>query len=59
MISPIMHQLFDGVSASDLASWIAAERTDHFGLGPGPDGDAELAARLTQWWVERIADDSR
>jgi hypothetical protein len=55
MISPLMHQLFAGAAAGDLASWIATERTEHFGLGPDPGRDAELAGRLMTWWSGRIS----
>jgi hypothetical protein len=55
MISPVMHKLCDGVTPDDLARWISKERTEHFGLGPDPSGDKELAAKLTSWWTERTA----
>jgi hypothetical protein len=58
MISPIMHQLFEGAPDSVLASWIAAERTQHFGLSPDLERDAELARRLTSWWSGRTANHS-
>jgi len=55
MISPLMHQLYDGATTDALCSWIGAERTGHFGLGPDDDSDSALAERLTQWWVRRIS----
>lgn len=53
MISPLMHQLFEGASTTALSSWIAAERTDHFDAGEDPERDAELAQQLVNWWAKR------
>ena len=55
MISPLMHRLFDGASVADLAAWIAAERVEHFGLGPNSESDAHLAGQFVDWWTERTA----
>jgi hypothetical protein len=50
MISPLLHQLYEGADTRSLADWISRERSDHFGLGPDSTGDRRLAERLTAWW---------
>lgn len=51
MISPLLHQLHDGRSASEIAVWVNAELRDHFGMSTEPPERAEaLAAQLTTWW---------
>lgn len=56
MISPLLHQLYEGATADVLRSWIGTERTDHFGLGADYDSDSVLADRLAQWWASRISE---
>ena len=55
MISPLLHQLFEGSSIRSLAAWIETERTEHFGLSPDPKSDLALATRLTQWWTRKTS----
>jgi hypothetical protein len=57
MISPLLHQLFEGSSERSLAKWIDRERTSHFGLGRDLESDRALAAQLARWWAERTAAD--
>ena len=53
MISPLMHRLYEGASTSTLATWIAIERTEHFGLQSNSTADHALADELVEWWSAR------
>jgi hypothetical protein len=55
LLSPVMHLLHDGASATDLASWLVGELDGHFGLTPRPDREREFAAELVGWWRSRTA----
>jgi hypothetical protein len=55
MIGPLMHQLHDGKSAGDIATWLTTELTDHFGLEPSTDGEGDVAVSLVAWWNNSAA----
>ena len=50
MLSPLMHQLHDGVDEEQLCRWLKHEVEDHFGVASDVDREGALAAWLVVWW---------
>ena len=50
MLSPLIHRLHDGATASEVRDWLVQEMEDHFGMTPVPTREAALASQLTTWW---------
>ena len=53
MISPLMHQLYEGTDETRIQNWIAGEVEDHFGMHSEPGREARLAKSLIDWWAGR------
>jgi hypothetical protein len=53
MISPLMHQLYEGTDETRIQSWIAGEVEDHFGMHSEPEREARRAKSLIDWWAGR------
>jgi hypothetical protein len=52
LISPLMHRLSDGESATAIGDWLIEELRDHFGMSADATRERSLAAELKQWWNE-------
>lgn len=50
LVAPIVGKLSDGATVQQLATWLGAQRSEHFGLQPSPAQDRQLATQLTHWW---------
>jgi hypothetical protein len=53
MISPLMHQLHDGIKERVIRRWIVSEVENHFGMRSDSRREAQLAAAVVKWWAVR------
>lgn len=50
LISPLMRQLYDGVSERAIGEWLIAELKGHFGMAANRKREMKLAHDLVAWW---------
>jgi hypothetical protein len=55
MVGPVMRLLENGASDGDIAAYLRAEVTDHFGLSPEHYDFRSVARRTRSWFQERWA----
>lgn len=53
MISPLMHQLYEGADEGRIRSWIVDEVEGDFGMRSVSEREARLARNLVSWWALR------
>jgi hypothetical protein len=56
MLSPLLHQLHEGLSVDEIRDWLVAEVEGHFGARADPVRERQLAVRVSAWWRRRATE---
>ncbi|WFB11290.1 hypothetical protein LRS74_32825 [Streptomyces sp. LX-29] len=51
MLAPLLRQLHDGASQTEISDFLRHELEDHFGLDPLGLRPEAMAARVIAWWA--------